>query len=168
MVFQCLVTIKLTDSCLAGCPKLTFSIECGKLYFIFFCVYGRIKVQKKQSAAQYVCRGHKRAFSPSFASPPSPLRSSRLKTAMANTYVILTEHKSFYMNELTRSFLLYHVFLPNLSYALVRTFHLNVQRVFLCLSTDLCGGETDSESVCMLKTELWKVKLGLKRVPFGS
>lgn len=24
MVFQCLVTIKLTDSCLAGCPKPTF------------------------------------------------------------------------------------------------------------------------------------------------
>lgn len=43
MVFQCLVTIKLTDSCLAGCPKLTF-LDTAKKAVFYFCVYGRIKV----------------------------------------------------------------------------------------------------------------------------
>lgn len=35
MVFQCIVTIFLSDSCLAGCPKLTFWIQCEKLYLLW-------------------------------------------------------------------------------------------------------------------------------------
>lgn len=35
MVFQCIVTISMSDSCLAGCPKLTFWIQCEKLYLLW-------------------------------------------------------------------------------------------------------------------------------------
>lgn len=103
MVF--LVTIKLTDSCLAGCPKLTFSIPCGKLYFIFMCmvVYKRRKISllhsmswTQKSFHTFLC-----CLTPSVVAISTSgswslwCKESRLQTEKANQYINLTEHKSF-------------------------------------------------------------------------
>lgn len=65
MVFQCIVTIFLSDSCLAGCPKLTFWIQCEKLYLLW--MYQNIKV-----VCSTICRGHVKAFRHSFLVDHSP------------------------------------------------------------------------------------------------
>lgn len=64
MIFQCIVTILLTDSCLAGCPKLTFKYSVESC---ILCVCVRVCGHKKKYREllyHTMCCGHMRAFTP--------------------------------------------------------------------------------------------------------
>ncbi|KAB5571210.1 hypothetical protein PHYPO_G00222440 [Pangasianodon hypophthalmus] len=65
MIFQCIVTILLTDSCLAGCPKLTFEYSVESC---ILCVCACVVILKKKKYRELLyhtmCCGHMRAFTP--------------------------------------------------------------------------------------------------------
>lgn len=68
IIFQCIVTISLTNSCLAGCPKLTFEYSVKSCIFCVCCVV----IQKYRELLYHkVLWTHESlyTFSPAWCSP---------------------------------------------------------------------------------------------------